>query len=138
MTVSAEIWLAAVSLVHVGFQAAVSVVVYPALATSSEDAWAQVHAEHSRRISFLVGPLYLGLLAVNLLVLIRGPWTTGTLLALAGNGVAGLTTALVAGPTHSRLSRGRTPVLTRRLLRADRVRLAGAAVAGMGAMLILG
>ena len=134
---SAEAWLAAGSLVHFGFQAAVSVVVYPALTSSAEESWPEVHAAHSRRISYLVGPLYVALLAVNVPVLVGGPWTTGTVLALAGNGLAGLTTAAVAAPTHSRLARGRTPALTRRLIRADRFRLLGAALAAAGALLLL-
>lgn len=134
---SAQVWLAGVSLVHVGFQAAVSVVVYPALAATPDEQWASVHAAHSRRVSFLVGPLYLALIAVNLAVLVTGPWSVGTVLALVGNGVAGLTTAVVAGPTHSRLARERTAVLTRRLVRADLLRFLGAAIAGVGAAVIL-
>lgn len=132
-----EVLLAAVSLIHAGFQAVVTVVVYPALITSPPDAWTATHNAHSHRMSLLVAPLYLALLAVCLLVLIGGPWTVGTGMALAGNGVAGLTTALAAGPTHGRLGSGRTDLLAARLMAADRVRCAGALIAGAGGLIVL-
>ncbi|MGQ0843319.1 MAG: hypothetical protein ACT4QF_04210 [Sporichthyaceae bacterium] len=130
-------WLAAACLLHVGFQAVVSVVVYPALAATPVEAWATAHAAHSRRISWLVAPLYLALLVLCLAVAVRGPWTAGTFAALAGNAIAGLVTAVVAGPTHGRLGAGRTEALLARLLRADGVRLGGALLAGLGGLLIL-
>lgn len=132
-----EVALAALSLLHAGFQSVVSVVVYPALAATPDRAWAAVHTAHSRRMARLVGPLYLALLIANLLVLVEGPWTVGTLAALVGNGTAALTTALIAGPTHHRLASGRAPELMSRLLGADRVRLAGAVLAGAGGLAVL-
>ena len=132
-----EVLLAAVSLIHAGFQCVVTVVVYPALIASPVQAWTATHSAHSHRMALLVAPLYLALLVVCLIVLIGGPWTLGTAIALAGNGVAGLTTALSAGPTHGRLSSGRTDVLVGRLIAADRVRFAGALVAGAGGLILL-
>ena len=132
-----EVLLAAVSLIHVGFQSVVTVVVYPALIAGPVDAWTATHSAHSHRMSLLVAPLYLALLAACLVVLLGGPWTVGTGLALAGNGIAGLTTALSAGPAHGRLSSGRTDLLVARLMAADRVRFAGALVAGAGGLIIL-
>lgn len=70
-------------------------------------------------------------------VLFAGPWTAGTGLALAGNGIAGLTTALAAGPIHGRLAVGRTDELVARLIGVDRIRLAAALLAGGGALVIL-
>ena len=48
--------------------------------------------------------------------------------------VSMLTTALVAAPAHGRLGDGFDPVLMERLLRADRLRTAGAAWALTGAL----
>ena len=114
------------SALHLGFQAAVTVVVYPALAELPVDAWPTSHAAHSRRIVWVVGPVYLAVAAAGLWVLISGPYTLLVLVAVAGNALAALTTAFVAAPTHGRLGKeGPTPSLLRRLMRADRVRLVG-------------
>ncbi|MGQ0463890.1 MAG: hypothetical protein ACT4QG_01085 [Sporichthyaceae bacterium] len=134
---SLDVWLATLSLTHVGFQCVVTFVVYPALAATPAAAWPGVHAAHTRRMGWLVAPLYGALLIVCLAVLVRGPWTTATLAALAGNGLAGATTALVAGPAHGRLAKGLDSVVLARLLRADRVRLAGTLLAALGAIGVL-
>ncbi len=127
------------SALHAGFQAVVTVVVYPALADTPAEAWPVAHAAHSRRISVVVGPLYLLLAAANLWVLVDGPHSAAALVAVAGNLLAGLTTAAVAAPTHGRLGReGPQPALLHRLLVADRVRLAGALVAVTAAGLAVG
>lgn len=126
--------LLAASAAHAGFQTVVSVVVYPALAGTRPDDWAEVHAAHSRRISFVVGPLYLAVAAACLWTLLDDPggWA---LVAVAGNALAAVTTALVAAPTHGRLgARGPEPALLRRLLVADRVRTAGALLAAAAAL----
>lgn len=128
--------LLAVSAAHAGFQLVVSVVVYPALAEVGEQGWATAHAAHSRRISLVVGPLYLALIAVNLGVLIDGVGSLAVGLAVLGNAIAGVTTALVAAPTHGSLGlRGPMPRLIRRLLVADWIRTGGALLA-CGAALI--
>ena len=113
--VTPETALIAAGGLHLGFQAVVTVVVYPALATTRPADWADVHAAHSRRISLVVGPLYV---------------------AVAGHTVAAGATALSAAPTHGRLGRtGPDPRDIARLLRADRVRLAGTVVAFAAALL---
>nr|WP_205709574.1 hypothetical protein [Kineococcus siccus] len=129
---------------HAGFQAVVTGVVYPALADAgrtSPTTWAAVHAAHSRRTGAVVAPVYLVVLGtwawVFAAALAAGsplpPWLV---VSGAGSAVAGLTTALVAAPTHVRLGRaGPAPGLLRRLLRADRVRCAGALVGLLGAVL---
>jgi hypothetical protein len=109
---------------HVGFQAVVTVVVYPALADLPADRWAAAHAAHSRRITAVVAPVYVAVAAACLWVLLSGPYPRVLLLAIAGNALAALSTASVAAPTHSRLGReGPTPQVMRRLLRTDQVRL---------------
>lgn len=121
---------------HAGFQAVVTVVVYPALRDLAPEAWAAGHEAHSRRISVLVGPVYL-------LVLLACGWSLydgaamswGGVLAVGGNALALATTAFVAAPTHGRLGReGPEPALVARLLLADRVRLLAVLVALAGAL----
>ncbi|MBP2388961.1 hypothetical protein [Aeromicrobium fastidiosum] len=122
--------LVAASGLHLGFQAVVTVVVYPALAEARADDWAAAHAAHSRRIVLLVAPLYLIVAAACLWTLAVGPRTGWTLVALAGHAVAAAVTATSAAPSHGRLGRdGRTDRELTRLLTADRWRLAATVVA---------
>lgn len=127
--------LLAASALHLGFQATVTVVTYPALAEVGPDRWSAAHTGHSRRITWVVAPLYVLVAIACAWVLVAGPWSIATMMAVAGNLVAALTTAAVAAPTHQRLGRtGRTEELFVRLLRADRVRLLAASVAFAAAM----
>ncbi|WP_369069122.1 hypothetical protein [Kineococcus terrestris] len=139
--------LLVVSALHAGFQAVVTVVVYPALAdlarsaVADRAAWAVAHTAHSRRTTVLVAPLYLALLAVWGWVLLAVLPSTGPTPALAvagaGTALAGGTTALVAARLHVRLGReGPRPQLVAALLRADRVRCAGALLALAGAVAV--
>ena len=48
----------AASALHLGFQAAVTVVTYPALAEVGPARWTAAHTAHSRRITWLVAPLH--------------------------------------------------------------------------------
>jgi hypothetical protein len=130
-----EPWLVATAALHLGFQATVTVVVYPALASVPEADWAGAHAAHSRRISSVVALAYLPLLGVGLWALVSGPLSPGLVVCAVGAAVSFLATALVAAPTHGRLGRGRADPLVRRLLVADRVRLLGAVICAVGAML---
>ncbi|MEH3033480.1 MAG: hypothetical protein PGN07_05445 [Aeromicrobium erythreum] len=125
---SAVVALAVAGAVHLGFQATVSVAVYPALVSTRADDFAVVHAAHSRRITYLVVPVY-GLLVLG------GGWAVVAdtrplvLAGVAAHGLALLTTALVAAPTHGRLGTdGPTPDLLRRLVRSDMARTTCAAV----------
>ncbi len=122
--------LLAASALHVGFQAVVTLVVYPALADVPATLWSTAHAAHSRRITAVVAPVYVAVGAACLWALVSLPSTVPLLLAVGGHVLAGVVTAAVAAPTHSRLGRqGVTPVVMRRLVRADRVRLLGALLA---------
>lgn len=132
---SPETALLAVSGLHLGFQAVVTVVLYPMLASTRPDDWEAVHAAHSRRITYVVAPLYLVVAAACVWVLVAGPLTVWTLLALAGHAVAAGTTALFAAPSHGRLGRdGHSTRELRRLLTADRLRLAATVVAFAAAL----
>ncbi|UIJ35629.1 hypothetical protein [Allobranchiibius sp. GilTou73] len=119
VTAPGAAFLAATAL-HAGFQATVTVLVYPALARIPTDRWAVEHDRHSRRITPLVGVVYLALAGATVWMLVadRGPWTyAGALLALA----VAVVTGVGAAPVHGRLSRA-DPVLIARLLVIDRVR----------------
>ena len=119
---------------HAGFQATVTVAVYPALVALRAADWGRGHEAHSRRMALLVVPLYAVLLAASARSVLAGPGVA-TWVALAGLAVAVGTTATVAAPLHSRLGReGPDPALLRRLLRADHVRCAGALL-GLGGAL---
>ena len=122
--------LLAVGALHAGFQLVVTVVVYPALADVPDASWARAHADHSRRITRVVAPLYAVVAGACLWALLSWPVGPAVAVALLGHAVAGGTTAAVAAPTHGRLGReGRRPELVRRLLVADRVRTGGALLA---------
>ncbi|WNB84326.1 hypothetical protein [Cellulomonas sp. ATA003] len=126
--------LAAASL-HLGFQAVVSAVVYPALAEVPPERWPQAHAAHSRRVALVVGPVYALLGTACLRVLVTGPRSPLLLLAVGGAAGAAASTAVVAAPTHRRLGEeGPTDDGLSRLRTADRVRLCGAVVAGGAAL----
>jgi len=121
-------WLAVATSLHAGFQLTVTVVVYPALADVADDDWTARHASHSRRITWVVGPVYVGLAAACLAILVAGPRSPLALVAVAASAAAAGLTAFVAAPAHARLGGGRRPEVLTRLLRADRLRLAAALV----------
>lgn len=131
------VWLLLVAALHLGFQATVSVLVYPALAEAPEERWARVHAAHSRRITPLVAASYLPLLGVLVWSVLSFPTDPGVLVAAAGAALSFLITATVAAPLHGRLAAGRRDDLVRRLLVADRVRVVGAVICVLGALVAL-
>lgn len=121
--------------VHAGFQLTVTTVVYPALVRVPDADWAAAHAAHGRAITPIVAVTYPALAGAGLWAVLAetgDPWVW-----CAGSGamLTGLSTAVVAAPTHGALARGRTEDLLTRLLVADRVRTAGALIALVGAVL---
>lgn len=132
-----ETVLVAATAAHAGFQLAVTGVVYPALTEVPEQGWTQAHARHSRRIVPLVAAVYGGVVVSAAGSLATRPSTPALLSALASAVSLG-TTTLVAAPLHGRLGSGRDDALLSRLLRADRLRSAGAVVALAAALVQLG
>ena len=132
------LWLLLVAAVHLGFQATVTLMVYPALRDVPADGWTRSHALHSRRIVPLVGALYVPLVALLVWAAVAHPDDLGTWLAVAGGVLSVGTTAAVAAPVHGQLSgavsRDDRARLTRRLVVADRVRALGAMVCVAGAI----
>jgi hypothetical protein len=128
----ANAWLLAAVALHAGFQLTVTAIVYPALASTPDDDWAEAHARHSRRIAPLVALVY-GAAAVACALAAAADPSLGTWLAVAGTAAAILVTATMAAPLHGRLDR-RDPALLARLLAADRVRCVSACLALVGAL----
>lgn len=124
--------------VHLGFQATVTLLVYPALGRVPATSWPQEHAAHSRRITPLVAVVYGAVLVACAGALVTSTDSLGVWVAALGTAGAFLVTALVAAPTHARLGRGRTDELVTRLLGADRLRLGAALVALAGAVATAG
>lgn len=128
--------LAAAAALHLGFQMVVTAVVYPALAEVPDDDWQRAHDAHSRRITLVVGLVYGLLAAACLWVLVSGSTHLAALISVAGAVISALATAFVAAPVHGELGRtGRNGHLMSRLRSADRVRLCGAVVCALFALL---
>jgi hypothetical protein len=128
----ANAWLLAAVALHAGFQLTVTTIVYPALAGTPDDDWAEAHARHSRRIAPLVALVYGATVVACALAATADP-SLGTWVALGGTAVAILVTATLAAPLHGRLD-VRDPTLLARLLAADRVRCVSACLALAGAL----
>jgi hypothetical protein len=129
-----QVALLAATGLHAGFQATVTVLVYPALARVRAEDWSTAHDVHSRSITPLVAIVYGAAVVACLGSVLTDPRSVGAWVAAAGTAGAVLVTAVAAAPTHGRLGRGRTPELLGRLLAADRLRLVGALVAFAGAI----
>ncbi len=119
---NALVAFALASALHAGFQATVTVLVYPALAGQRDDEWRAAHARHSRAIAPLVAVVYGALVVSGALLVLTGPQPAGWL-ALTGAAGALVVTAFAAAPTHGRLT-DRDDALVARLVLADRWRCA--------------
>ena len=130
---SAVVAFALAAALHAGFQATVTVLVYPVLGARGPEEWRGAHDRHSRAIAPLVGVVYLALLATGGVLVAAGPDPAGWV-ALALTAAALATTAAAAAPTHGRLA-ARDDALVARLLVVDRWRCA-LAVAGAAAAVV--
>jgi hypothetical protein len=136
-----EAWpvaLLATTGVHLGFQATVTLLVYPSLARVPAADFPAAHDLHSRRITPLVAVVYGAVLVACIGAVSTSPRAAGPWLAAAGTALAFVVTAVAAAPTHGRLGRARSDDLVRRLLVVDRLRLVGAVLALAGAVLAAG
>jgi hypothetical protein len=135
MALSAVGGLLTAAAVHLGFQAVVTIVVYPALAEVPPERWDAAHAAHTRRITAVVAPVYALLGGAAARALLARPGSPLVLVAAGGAATAALSTALVAAPAHRRLARdGRDAEALATLRRSDRARLLGACVAAGAAL----
>ncbi len=120
--------LLTVTALHLGFQATVTTLVYPALARVPAQQWQSAHQAHSRAITPIVAVIYGGLALACGWALLSGPgaWT---LTAVAAVAVTVVLTATVAAPAHARLGAGHDQRELVLLLRIDRLRTVAAALA---------
>jgi hypothetical protein len=135
--VTLEPWpvaLLAATALHAGFQLTVTVLVYPVLASTPAEDWSGVHRRHSRRITPLVGVVYLAVLVAAVGALLTAPGAAVAVAVGATAAALGLTAARAA-PLHGRLGAGRDEGVVRRLLRVDRLRSGAALVALVAAAL---
>lgn len=128
---------AATAALHLGFQATVTFLVYPAFASVAADDWMAFHAAHSRRITPLVAVVYLALGVAAVAVLVTDP-SAADCVAVGASGVAVVLTAAVAAPAHGRLAAHREPVALTRLIAADRAPFVAALVAVLAAVVAAG
>ncbi len=133
-----ELWpalLLAVAGLHAGFQATVTLLVYPALAEVPPERWHDAHDRHSRRIVPLVAVVYVALLVTGVGAVAGHPSSVLLWVATLASAGAVLVTATAAAPLHGRLGSGRDPALVARLLVVDRLRC-GCATLGFAAAVL--
>jgi hypothetical protein len=132
--VAATAFLAAAA-AHAGFQATVTLVVYPTLSHVRAAHWRQAHDRHSQRIRPLVAVAYLAL-AVTGAWWLAADWSALALVAVILAALSVASTLVLAAPLHRRLVR-RDDAALRRLIGVDRVRTvlafaaAGVAIAAL-------
>lgn len=120
---------------HLGFQALVTVAVYPALAAVPPEQFPAAHEAHMRRLTIVVAPVYGAMAAAFGWALLTACCPPALLVSGAAAASAALISITLAVPTHVRMrADGPTPALVRRLLRVDRWRLAAAVVAFAAAL----
>ena len=122
-----------VTSLYAGFQWTVQVVVYRQFPEVPADTFPRYEGLHQRRITYLVGPLFGGLvLSIGWLGLDRPATVPGWAPAVAAALLAVVlgATAFLAVPQHRRLAVAWDPVAYRALLRADLIRVL-AATAGV-------
>ena len=134
--VAATAFLAAAS-AHAGFQATVTLVVYPTLAHVRTAHWRQAHDRHTHDIRVLVAVAYL-LVAGTGVWWLADDFSTLPVVAVLLGLLPMALTAIVAAPLHRRLVKRDEDALTR-LITVDRVRtfFAFAAVAVTIAALVV-
>lgn len=134
---SSEQFLLLATGVHLGFQAVVTIVVYPGLADLALKDWERGQAAHTHRVVIVVIPVYAALVIALGWVLATVRYSPALIVSAGALLTVWVITALVAAPIHHRLStRGPTPKLIRNLRRADTFRLIGAAIACGAALFV--
>jgi hypothetical protein len=135
--VSAEQFLLLATGVHLGFQAVVTIVVYPGLLNLAPDDWERGHAAHTRRMIIVVVPVYAAVVIALVWAFTTACCSSALFVTTGAVLIVWATTAFVAAPIHHLLSvDGPTRKLTRYLRRADALRLIGAAVACGAALFV--
>lgn len=131
-----ELMHGAVTWALVGLIWVVQLVIYPQLGAVGRADFVAYHADYTRRISWVVGPLMLAELGSAGWLLWRGERSGWFLISLGLLAVNWLSTAAVQVPLHGRLERGFMIDAHRALLRTNWVRTA--AWTGRGLLVIYG
>jgi hypothetical protein len=130
---------AVATLVLVGVIWIVQVVHYPLFSRVAGD-FTVYASEHSRRISWVVGPPMLVEAGTGVLIALAPPDGVSGTLAWGGLGLIGLlwlSTAALQVPEHQRLGRGFDPAAHRRLVLGNWVRTAGWSARGVIVVVML-
>lgn len=137
---TAELAFLVATALYAGFQWCVRSVVYPQFDAVPPGAFAAYEAAHQRRITPLVGTLFVGLAgAGGWLLMGASPDAPGWLVATGLTAVAAVPalTAFGAVPQHRVLSAGWDPAAARRLRRVDSARTAVATAALLVAVILV-
>ncbi len=127
-------WLLLATWLNLGFQAVVTVVVYPALPEVRPDDWAVAHRNEMRRIIPLVVLVQAVLLWSCVRLLLAGDLGAAEWVVIGTVAAATVVSAAWATPLHRRLQRdGFDRARLRSLLLADRLRLVLAAAGAVAA-----
>lgn len=131
MTITAALLIASTCL-YAGFQWTIRMLVYPQFAAVPAGSFVGYERSHQRRVSLTVGPLFVFAGCSSIAAFVARP---GVAAGFAGACCAAIlcTTAAAAVPQHRRLSAGFDEAALRRLLLADSLRLALAALACVAA-----
>ena len=133
--VAATAFLATAS-AHAGFQATVTLVVYPTLSHVRAAHWRQWHDRHNDALRPLVAVVYVALAATGAWWLATD-WSALAVVAVVLAGSSMAVTAVLAAPLHRRLVRRDDAALTR-LLGVDKARtLLAFAAAGVALAALL-
>jgi hypothetical protein len=108
----------------VGLIWVVQLVVYPQFAAVGEAAFAAYHADYTRRITWVVGPLMLAEVATAAFLLWHGDRPLWLMASLAPLAACWLSTACLQVPLHNRLARGFEAKTHRALVRSNWIRTA--------------
>jgi hypothetical protein len=126
---------AGATLILAGAGWVVQAVVYPAFALVPAAAWPRYHAEHSRRISFVVGPPWLVQGATTVVLLVDDA-TRPLVLVCAVAALAGVLLTVGAVREHGRLAPGVDGAVLRRLLRWNMARSLVWTAGGVAALVL--
>lgn len=115
---------AAVTLLLTGLIWTIQMVHYPLFARVGAAGWSVYHAEHSARITLLVGPLMLAEVGLAFALVAAAPAERRTLAIAAGAlvGLAWASTAFLSVPLHGRLAGTPDAALIASLVRTNWVR----------------